>query len=321
MRVLLALALASLAAADDIQVQTQRLDDPDGPTDWIRFGESSVIDGDRAAIGYGPGGKVFTYRWNGAAWTPEGEIANPVAPYNHFGVGLALDGDVLVVGAPGADLAAPGAGAVFVYRWDGTTWNAEATLLAPDAFNGDELGRSVALDGVHLLAGAPGHRLLNKPGSDHGAAYAWHWDGASWVITNKLVEATPRYDDWFGWDLDVDGTTAVVAELPGGEYDFGLAHRGESHVFEFDGQRWVHRAEHKAPQIDSKTYGNSIALEGGRYVVYDYHYGVWVYEGAGASWTQTDLLTPDAQGKVSTHVALTDECIYFGTWGSTWTGV
>src|SRR5687767_13554079 len=131
----------------------------------IGFGGAAAIAGDQVLIGR-PGtlvgfpippshaGAVHVFLRDGERWTESGMFsARDGAVDDGFGSALASDGNILVVGAPGAG----GAGAVYVYERDsGRRWTERARLTAANGAEGDRLGSSVALKGRVLLAGAPG---------------------------------------------------------------------------------------------------------------------------------------------------------------------
>jgi hypothetical protein len=85
---------------------------------------------------------------------------------DQFGHSVALAGDTLAVGAPGAasaatgvdgdqaDDSAQGSGAIYVFRRTGTTWQQEAYFKASNTGAMDLFGTSVALAGDTLAVGA-----------------------------------------------------------------------------------------------------------------------------------------------------------------------
>lgn len=94
-----------------------------------------------------------------------------------FGISVAIDGDLAIVGAENADTFAENRGAAYVFhrQVDGT-WIEIAKLFAPDGRYQDEFGRSVALDGNIAVVGAPYRNLVRPDGSrerDAGAAYVF----------------------------------------------------------------------------------------------------------------------------------------------------
>ncbi|HMO56833.1 MAG TPA: hypothetical protein PKC19_05720, partial [Roseiflexaceae bacterium] len=93
---------------------------------------------------------------------PNRLIATPPNPAQQFGNAIAVAGDLLVVGAPNPG----GPGAIYVFDFNGTSWNPAATIRPSDSADGDRFGTAVAIDGTRILAGAPGA----DSGSTRGAA-------------------------------------------------------------------------------------------------------------------------------------------------------
>jgi hypothetical protein len=161
-------------------------------------------------------GAAYVFVYNGGVWTEQAFIkASNAAPYNSFGVRLALsgDGNTLAVAAYVEDIAAKGvhpptlrpfldvpvldafrdsehradeSGAVYFYTRTGTTWTQRAYVKASNAQLGDEFGSAVALsgDGRIMAVGAHGEdsaaRGINGNQDDDSANEA----GAVYVFAN-----------------------------------------------------------------------------------------------------------------------------------------
>ena len=125
-------------------------DAPDG------FGRSLDGDGDLAIVGApdleNGQGAVLVYRdqgqgeWSDPVWlTPATRVEDA-----RFGAAVAISGQVALISAPGED---DGAGAVYTFTWDGTTWHQRTRAVSPE--NGQGFGATLALDGtVALVASA-----------------------------------------------------------------------------------------------------------------------------------------------------------------------
>jgi hypothetical protein len=89
-----------------------------------------------------------------------------------FGRSVAIDGDLVAVGAGGAAAGSvENAGAVYLFKRQGLTYVPEAKLVAPDATDGAEFGRAVAIQGNMVIVGA---RFAQVEGfSQAGAAYVF----------------------------------------------------------------------------------------------------------------------------------------------------
>ncbi|HNO77260.1 MAG TPA: choice-of-anchor Q domain-containing protein [Phycisphaerae bacterium] len=132
------------------------------------LGTSVAID-DFTAVGgapkHGGAGAVYVFEDNAGSWPQTFKVtaSNAVAG-DLFGASVAIDGDLLVVGAPGAD---SGAGAMYVFKRSGLFWVELTRLVASDAAAGDALGTSVSISGDAIVGGAP----FANGGA--GAAYAF----------------------------------------------------------------------------------------------------------------------------------------------------
>ena len=104
-------------------------------------------------------------------------IAGDAAQGDLFGFGVALDGDLAVVGAVWEDDAAADAGAAYTFhRYQGGAdhWGQVGKMTAADGATQDYFGYSVALSAGTLLAGAP---YDDNRGSNSGSAYVLRWTG------------------------------------------------------------------------------------------------------------------------------------------------
>ncbi len=157
-----------------------------------RFGLAVALSNDVAVIGASfdrdggfYSGSAYVYRFDGADWVEEAKLtADEAAPNDLFGFSVAVSGDRVVVGTYLDDDSGNDAGAAYVYRFDGNTWNEEAKLVASDAAPFDQFGFSVAISDDRIAIGA---HLDDDAGSRSGAAYIFRFDGADWVQEAKLT--------------------------------------------------------------------------------------------------------------------------------------
>jgi choice-of-anchor B domain-containing protein len=124
-----------------------------------QFGAAIVLAGDLALVG-APGevagaGNVYAFRRaRDGSWSAAGTLpAQGLAAGDHFGSALAIDGDRVVVGAPGRKVK----GAVYVFRRDAAgNWTQETEQAAPQNLpDNSQFGAAVAVKGDRVLAGAP----------------------------------------------------------------------------------------------------------------------------------------------------------------------
>ncbi len=230
-----------------------------------------------------------------------------------FGNAVAVDGDTMVVAAPwesgnqttitnddgvaGADNSASHAGAVYVFRKDGSgNWIQDAYLKASNAGAGDEFGTAVAISGDIIVVGAyhessnqttvtndDGTASTDNSASSSGAVYVFKKDGSgNWIQDAYLKASNAGANDCFGCSVAVNGDTIVVGAY--GESsnqttvtnDDGTASTNNSaslsgavYVFKKDGSgNWIQDAYLKASNSGANDYfGCSIAVNGDTIVV------------------------------------------------------
>ncbi|HJK95663.1 MAG TPA: cadherin-like beta sandwich domain-containing protein [Polyangiaceae bacterium LLY-WYZ-14_1] len=216
--------------------QVARLDG-DPIQDGDRLGEAVDVDGGRFVVGLpaedsdgtGRGNddapeagavRVFELEEGGSeSWAEAALLKAPVpASGERFGASVALDGDTLVVGAPGTatdGLAGAGAAHVFVRDDDGL-WSHQATLEASNAGADDAFGTAVALAGDQVVVGAPGESSRgidpatnDAPGA--GGAYVFTRDADGvWSETVLLKAGNPDVDAAFGASVATQGGRVAV---------------------------------------------------------------------------------------------------------------
>ena len=142
---------------------------------------------------------------------------DPVVRGDGFGISVAADGDIAVVGAYQDDDATNGdnSGSVHVFTRSSSAapWSWLAKLTASDAAANDEFGIAVAVDGDTIVVGA--HQSdADDQDNNEGAAYVFIKPGSGgWVSateTAKLTASDGASTDEFGYSVAVDGNTIVV---------------------------------------------------------------------------------------------------------------
>ena len=157
---------------------------------------------------------LASFHANGQFWQEVPiEAPDDVTPDGLFGAALDVDGDLLVVGAPGVDAGAPGSGSAYLYQRNAEglqTWGFVQRILPPTPFTGGGFGSSVIFHGPYLFISAPRERI---GGITRGAVHAYRFDamGGAWEHEQRLSSEIAQ------WDL------ATGVELTGAE-DLLLAH-------------------------------------------------------------------------------------------------
>jgi hypothetical protein len=204
-----------------------------------------------------------------------------------FGAAVAMSGDTLVVGAPGA----ADAGAAYVFTRCGGSWTLQQKL-SPDPTSGSpvEFGASVAISGDTIAVGDPhgSYTFL-----DGGAVYVFVRNGGTWS-QQTLLEGQDDLQT-FGWSLSLDGDTLAVG-APYGEHPGGTTGRVFVHVR--SGSTWSLQQEifESLGQGGGEQFGRSVSIDQDTLVVGDPFQAVAqaglvsVFTRSGGTWTEQQEL-------------------------------
>ncbi len=218
---------------------------PHDPAMADRFANSLAIQGQRVVVGAPRNdnqrgmnaGAVYIFKRadcptsEPCAWVLEQKVmAGDGAANDFFGASVAIDGDRIVAGAWKGDVAAGvESGSAYTFRHDGSRWNEEQKLVADDAESGDQFGASVTISGARLIVAANADN--NDNGERSGSAYAFRFNGDSWVQEGKLMAGDGKPYDRFPLSVSLDGDRAIMG-MPFDENDNGVL-AGSAYVFEF----------------------------------------------------------------------------------------
>lgn len=122
-----------------------------------------------------------------------------------FGSGLAVDGRLALIGAPGDDDRDTDSGAV--YAFDLTTGTELYKLTAPSGGPGDAFGSAIAIHEGIAVVGAPEHD--GGWGNETGKAYVFNLATRSELLRLEASNGCP-WGDEFGRSVDLDDRYIVV---------------------------------------------------------------------------------------------------------------
>lgn len=194
-------------------IQQAKLISSDGAAN-DNFGYAVAISGDTVVVGAYRASSAYVFVRPTNGWS--GDL-NESAKLNGsdtllsscFGLGVAIDGDTIIVGAPRKD-ADRGAAYVFakpVSGWSGTLTE-NAKLTASDRAAGDWFGTSVAISGDTIVVGAYGDD------SYKGSGYVFVKPVSGWsgnLNENAKATASDGFaNDWFGVAVAASGYAIVI---------------------------------------------------------------------------------------------------------------
>jgi hypothetical protein len=234
--------------------------------------------------------------WNGSDshWDRNVKLtADDGASNDYFGYAVAVDGDNVVVGAPGDDDGGDFSGSVYVFNKDQggvDNWGQLPKLTASDGQAYDYFGGSVAISGDRLIIGAPEYFSVNSA----GAAYIFHWNGSGWVQQQKLTPSeNPTPSDFFGCSVSISGDYAIVGANRNGPTDFNMRNIGMSYIYHWNGSTWTEQQVLYASDYqDGDDFGKSVSILGDVVIIgapYDDDNGngsgsAYIFKRDGSNW-------------------------------------
>ncbi|MFO8090816.1 MAG: hypothetical protein R6U13_13330, partial [Desulfatiglandaceae bacterium] len=288
------------------------------------FGCAVDVDGETLVIGArgddtdaSNAGAAYVFGWNGASWIEQHKITGD-GHYARFGSSVAVQAYTIIVGASyQTNAKGSGAGAAYIFSWDGGAWKLHTYLTASNGTNYANFGDAVAVDGDGIVVGSPQPYTYIDPivYRGNGAAYFFHRDGSSWAEQECFHPTKVSPSDGFGASLAMHGNQLIV----GGDDGSRL---GKAWIFRWDGTDWSPQQKLAASDSDvNDNFGASVAIHGGRAVVgaVDAE-AVYVFCWDGEFWVEQAKLTSSDAAQTGNvgfgySVAVDGDRIVVGTYG------
>ena len=243
--------------------------------DW--FGYSVAMDGDVAVVGApneGSGnnidiGAAYVFTKNNGTWSEHSKLESPDGQIvDQFGKSVAIDGETIVVGAPGEDTGATNAGAAYVFTLSDDAWSYHSKIQAEDKQTADFFGEAVAVSGgtsggETIVVGAPNE---DTGGSNSGAIYIFTQnDNGTWTQDYKFQADDNQQDDLFGSSVAIDVSVIVVGAW---QEDTGANNAGAAYIFTHKDGVWAQYAKLQADDREQNDqFGFSVDTDGNTIIV------------------------------------------------------
>jgi hypothetical protein len=181
---------------------------------------ASGVNGNQADNSSGNSGAVYVFRRRGNIWQQEAYLKAGVNQEEQVFGGrlryvdyqpqaISADGSMLAVGAAGQDVnGVEDAGAVYVYRRQGSTWSLMATLHASPLHPSDWFGHSVDMSHDGRTLKVNGIQPIDERGSSEMRTYIFVRPGNTWQFSQTLAPFYPE-DACQSVRLSGDGNTLV----------------------------------------------------------------------------------------------------------------
>lgn len=216
--------------------------------------------------------------------------ASDGAAGDRFGWSVAVDGNTAVIGAPFDDDKGADSGAAYVFVHDGTSWNQQAKLTAPDGAALDYFGFSVAVKGDTALVGVP---FDDDKGTNSGSVRVFTRSGTTWTQQAKLLASDGEAHENLGESVSLDGDTALLSAQR--DDDKGTW-SGAAYVFVRSDTTWTQQAKLLASDGAAENFfGASVSLSGDTALIgapYNDNKGAaYAFVRTGDTWNEQAKLT------------------------------
>jgi len=234
-----------------------------------QFGRVVAMDGDLLAVSAPQRnnlrGAVYLFRVSAGpggtpTWTQEAILtSSDIFAGDTFGASVAVAGDTVVVGAPGADIGTSvNRGAAYVFSRAGAVWQQRTKLVAPGGEMLDEFGRVVAIDSEALTIVVGTSPTLS---SQLGVAHVHTRVGDAWVHEAVLAPEQPQVGEQFASTLAVERARVVIG-APSRTVN-GEALRGAVSIYRFTPLGWVLESTMTDAQgAAGDSFGAAVAFHG-----------------------------------------------------------
>lgn len=252
-------------------------------------------------------GAAYVWRKVNGDWTLEALLTPPVSDLHSFGYSVAVDGNTIVVGAPGKDSGVGGVGAAFVFELLNGRWTLTQSLRSSQPRHRDGFGCNVGVDGDVVVVAA---RSLDNS-YDREAIHVFERTASGWQEAAAFVAPYVYPESGYGLSLDVAGDTIVVS----GPLNVSVGSTyGAVYVYSRVDGAWQQTAKLSSPNPDAPSpFGEFVSLDGNRLAVIanrqspyqptDREIYCYFYELENGVWTYQDWITIDGSrsGPIALH--------------------
>jgi len=214
---------------------------------------------------------ITDYDGNGTPFQIEKLQATPPKLDDWFGQSIAMDGQYVVVGAPG-NIEEGGIGSAYLFKKSNDDSLIEvAKLQADDSMEVDNFGNAVAISGDYIVVGAEED---DSVGNNIGSAYLFRKSQSDNAITQitKIEASDFEVGDKFGHSIAIDGEYIVISAI---DEDTQGTDAGSVYIFKLltnhSGVEEIAKIQADDIQTGDK-FGSSVSING-KYIVVGAKYG------------------------------------------------
>lgn len=243
------------------------------PANYDNFGSALALSGNRLVVGAylddagaTDAGAAYVYDLSsGTPTVPLHTLANPAADAaDQFGYSVAIDANMIVVGARFDDEGATNAGRAYVYDLStGTPTVPVHTLNNPTPADSDAFGYSVAISGQRVAIGA---YLDSTVANSAGSVYLYDLESAAPTTPVTISNpTTPAWTEYFGSSLSLVGSRLIVGAS--GE-NTGASAAGAAFVYDVTGgSPSLVRTFNNLVPAQQDRFGSAVCQQGSRILI------------------------------------------------------
>ena len=279
--------------------------------------------------------QVKVYRGNGGANTDD-----------HFGSGVATNGEYIFVGAPFDDTQNHIAGSITIFKHNGTAWVQTQYLQCPDPTGYRHFGEIIRIKGADeffttgdrqhlwhykLIAGVWTHQQTiestcvgkslavygDELWSGGGAGGTngfdrYRWNGSTWQLYQHLP--MPTLEQYFGSSCAVGANWGFIGSPNDRTEEL---YSGSVHFYEKSGSVWTETQELTIPGSGVGQYfGKSMIFNGTQLFVADGKWNVYVLEHTGTEWeVVNNPVNPNHGSQFGSSLFFYNDLLYAGGGG------
>ncbi|MDC0600227.1 HYR domain-containing protein, partial [Flavobacteriales bacterium] len=228
----------------------------------LKYGSSVAMSGDVLVVADAQEHVEVLRKAADGSWALEAIISAPSADIS-FGAreALATNGDWIAIGAKLDDTYASNAGAVHMYKFDGTNWGYEGSLSHMAPFGSlvtDQFGMAVAMDGDRMVVGSRAENGVGAAGAVHYFQYNTMLD--MWVESGFIASehTSGNSTSKFGESVDISGDYLIVGEH---RNNTNGNFAGAVHIYSFYNQCWHIQNVFYGHEANDQL-GRSVAISG-----------------------------------------------------------
>jgi len=215
------------------------------------YGDYLIIGNPKSSYHENNAGVAYIFKnISGNYWEEKAVLTpNDLTTDDYFGFSVDINENYAIVGAAFKDDTLSKSGSAYIFKNENDNWT-QIAKLNPN--NNDSLigfGTSVSITDNYAFVGASGYYFSS---SDTGKVYVFENKNDEWLQTAVLKSSDSRSSDFFGWDIEITDTIAVI----------GARHTG-AYVFKNKNGDWAEQTKLYSSNLsNSGRFGKTVSLYG-----------------------------------------------------------